>query len=49
MRMLCLMDSMSDTELDTCNMKILTDKKRMIRIARALENSTGIHRVARRI
>ena len=33
-RMLCLMDSMSDTELDTCNMKILTDKKRMIRIAR---------------
>jgi signal recognition particle subunit SRP54 len=38
-RMLCLMDSMSDTELDTCNMKILTDKKRMIRIARGAGKS----------
>lgn len=40
-RMMCLMDSMTDEELDTCNLKILQDPARMERIGRGAGRSPG--------
>lgn len=40
-RMMCLMDSMTDEELDTTNLKILQDPKRMERIGRGAGRGPG--------
>ena len=39
--MMCLMDSMTDEELDTTNLKILQDPKRMERIGRGAGRGPG--------